>query len=166
MLCVNVATTLCECCDNIVPTLAIVPMLWQHCVNIVATLVPNVGDQCWGNIQATLCECCGNVTLQRWWPTLYQCCGNIVWKLWLYWSSTLVINIETMFRQCCESVVAMSLSIVVTNIETTHSSTGFEFKFFILRITKSIFLTNYAEIILLFSPNVHGTDAETTFRQR
>ena len=46
------------------------------------------------------------------------------------------------------------------SIQEAHSSTGFIFK-----ITESSFLNNYAEIILLFSPNVQGTNAETTFRQ-
>ena len=56
MLCVNIATTLCECCGKI--TLYhccgnIVTTFKQCCVNIVAMSLPNIGDQHWDNIQAT-----------------------------------------------------------------------------------------------------------------
>ena len=51
------------------------------------------------------------------------------------------------------------------SILETQSSSGCECKFVIFKITKSSFLNNYAKIVLLFSPNVQGTDTETAFRQ-
>ena len=101
----------------------------QCCVNVLATLVPNIGDQHWDDMQAMLCQHCGNVgpNIGDWhrdnvpamlwqccsqcgWPTFRQHSGNIVRTLWQCCSSTLVTDIETMFRQHC---VAMLVSNIV-----------------------------------------------------
>ena len=70
--------------------------LHQHCISTKIPMLPqhchNVGQH-WDNVEATLCECCH-----------YPMLGN---------------DIETMFRQHCVNIVAMSLSMLGTIIQTT-----------------------------------------------
>ena len=83
---VNVATTLCGCCTNIVPMLAnVVPTLSQRYNNILVSF-SNIGNHCWHSVQATLYA-----------------------TLWQHHWPTLVTSVETMPSQWCENVVAMSL---------------------------------------------------------
>ncbi len=181
-------------------------MLWQHCVNVVAMLVPNIGERHWNDVQAVLCEHCGNVApqvgdqhwenilYQCWSPPLYQLCCPILYLVisgleWQWHKKLNVRHIATSASiytvghshlQPFLSDIASHSSWVDTKVmnlkvkstvnphsfawmqavHPTHSSTGFECKLSIFKITTSSFLNNY-----VFSPNFQCTNAETTFRQ-
>ena len=89
--CVDVLTTLCECCvyfdqnPNIATTLSqhwpmlanIGTMFRQRCVNFVAMSLSMLGT----DIETTFRQCCVNAWQrhpQHWGLTLRQCSGNVV----------------------------------------------------------------------------------------
>ncbi len=124
----------------------------QHCLNIVATLLPYIEDQ----------QCCVPVPMlvPNIVPTLLP---NIVPGC--LWSRITVIHEKFNFRHICN--IHTALFEFRLSVPGANSSTAFECKVFIVKITKSNFLHDYTdhEIRLLSLPNVQVTNAEPTFMQ-